>query len=323
MKVLILGAGAVGGYFGGRLVQAGADVTFLVRPQRAQKLAQTGLVIKSPLGDAQIPVRTVLQEAVRPDYDLVILSCKAYDLEASIAAIGGAMGPNTLILPLLNGMAQLPRLEQAFGSARVPGGTCYIASTLGADGSILHLGKFQGITCGPRAGNHAHTGALLQELAQAYARVTVECKVSADIEQDMWEKFVLLASLAAMTCLMRASVGEILAAADGDALMREMLSTCVAAAGCGRPRAARRIAAADRGHAVRARFGLHRIDAARHRSRRARRSRSHRRRHAAARARRRRRRAPARCGVLPPAGLRGAARPAERGGFPLNRGSHA
>ena len=231
MKVLILGAGAVGGYFGGRLVQAGADVTFLVRPQRAQKLAEAGLVIKSPLGDAQIPVRTVLQEAVRPDYDLVILSCKAYDLEASIASIGGAMGPNTLILPLLNGMAQLPRLEQAFGRARVPGGTCYIASTLGADGSILHLGKFQGITCGPRAGNHAHTGALLQELALAYARVTVECKVSADIEQDMWEKFVLLASLAAMTCLMRASVGEILAAADGDALMREMLSTCVAAAG--------------------------------------------------------------------------------------------
>jgi len=230
MKVLILGAGAVGGYFGGRLVQAGADVTFLVRPQRAQKLAQTGLVIKSPLGDAQIPVRTVLQEAVRPDYDLVILSCKAYDLETSIAAVGGAMGPNTLILPVLNGMAQLPRLEQAFGSARVPGGTCYIASTLGADGSILHLGKFQGITCGPRAGNHARTGALLQELAQAYARVTVECKVSADIEQDMWEKFVLLASLAAMTCLMRASVGEILAAYDGEALMREMLSTCIAAA---------------------------------------------------------------------------------------------
>ena len=231
MKVLILGAGAVGGYFGGRLVQAGADVTFLVRPPRAQKLAEAGLVIKSPLGDAQIPVRTVLQEAVRPDYDLVILSCKAYDLDTSIAAIGGAVGPNTLILPLLNGMAHLGRLEQAYGSARVPGGTCYIASTLGADGSILHLSKFHGITCGPRAGNHAHAGALLQELAQAYARVTVECKVSADIEQDMWEKFVLLASLAAMTCLMRASVGEILAAADGDALMREMLSTCVAAAG--------------------------------------------------------------------------------------------
>jgi 2-dehydropantoate 2-reductase len=128
-------------------------------------------------------------------------------------------------------MAQLGRLEQAFGGARVLGGTCYIASTLDADGGIRHLGKFQGITCGPRAGNHAHAETLLQELAQAYARVSAECKVSADIEQDMWEKFVLLASLAAMTCLMRASTGEILTSADGEGLMREMLLSCVAAAG--------------------------------------------------------------------------------------------
>jgi 2-dehydropantoate 2-reductase len=231
MKVLILGAGAVGGYFGGRLVQAGANVTFLVRPQRAQKLAQAGLVINSPLGDAQLSVRTVQKETVQPDYDLVVLSCKAYDLDASIASIDGAMGPNTLILPLLNGMAHLAKLEQAFGSARVLGGTCYIASTLDADGSIRHFSQFQGIACGPRAGNRAHAGALLQELAQAYVSVSHECKVSADIEQDMWEKFVLLASLAAMTCLMRANVGEILTAEDGESLMREALSACVAAAG--------------------------------------------------------------------------------------------
>ena len=231
MKLLILGAGAVGGYFGGRLAQSGADVTFLVRPQRARKLAGAGLVIKSPLGDAQIPVRTVLQESVRPDYDLVVLSCKAYDLDASIASISGAVGPDTLILPLLNGMAQLARLEQVFGKARVLGGTCYIASTLDTDGAIRHMSQFQGISCGVRPGNLARAAGLLEELAQAYARVPLECKISPDIEQDMWEKFVLLASLAAMTCLMRASVGEILAAADGEALMREVLATCVAAAG--------------------------------------------------------------------------------------------
>ena len=231
MKLLILGAGAVGGYFGGRLAQSGADVTFLVRPQRAKKLAVAGLVIKSPLGDAQVPVRTVLQESVRPDYDLVVLSCKAYDLDASIASIGGAVGPDTLILPLLNGMAHLTRLEQAFGKARVLGGTCYIASTLDADGAIRHMSEFQGISCGVRPGNHASAATRLEALAQAYARVPLECKVSRDIEQDMWEKFVLLASLAAMTCLMRASVGEILAAADGEPLMREVLATCVAAAG--------------------------------------------------------------------------------------------
>lgn len=230
MKVLILGAGAVGGYFGGRLVQAGADVTFLVRSQRAQKLAQAGLVITSPLGDAQLAVRTVLKETVRPDYDLVILACKAYDLDASIVSLAAAMGPNTMILPLLNGMAHLARLEQTFGSARVLGGSCHIASTLDADGAIRHLSRLQRVACGPRAGNHAHAGDLLRQLAQAYARVSVECVVSADIEQEMWEKFVLLASLAAMTCLMRASVGEILGANDGETLMRETLASCVAAA---------------------------------------------------------------------------------------------
>jgi 2-dehydropantoate 2-reductase len=230
MKVLILGAGAVGGYFGGRLVQAGADVTFLVRPQRAQTLARTGLVIKSPLGDAELRVRTVQKETVQPDYDLAILSCKAYDLDASIASLAGGIGPNTLLLPLLNGMAHLERLEQAFGKERVLGGTCYIASTVDADCRILHLSQFQGITCGPRAGNHAHARILLQELARAYAGVSLECKLSDDVEQDMWEKFVFLASLAAMTCLMRASVGEILAAEDGEPLMREALSACMAAA---------------------------------------------------------------------------------------------
>ena len=151
MKVLILGAGAVGGYFGGRLAQAGADVTFLVRPKRAMALAENGLVINSPLGNAQMAVRTVQKETVRPEYDLVILSCKAYDLDVSIVSLVDAVGPKTLVLPLLNGMAHLERLEQAFGRERVLGGTCYIASALEADGSISHLGNFQGINCGPRA----------------------------------------------------------------------------------------------------------------------------------------------------------------------------
>ncbi len=231
MRILILGAGATGGYFGGRLVQAGADVTFLVRPQRAQKLARSGLVIKSPLGDAQLQVHTVLQETVRPEFDLIILACKAYDLDAAIASVRPAMGAATLILPLLNGMAHLARLEQAFGSAHVLGGTCYIASTLDADGSIHQLAQFQGLRCGVREGNLAHAEALLQELTQAFAPASVKCSVSANIEQDMWEKFVMLASLAAMTCLLRASVGEIVTTADGEALMRETLSDCIAAAG--------------------------------------------------------------------------------------------
>src|SRR5579863_1900919 len=104
MKILVLGAGGVGGYFGGRMAQAGADVSFLVRPKRAAQLAATGLVIKSPVGDLTQPVTTVLASDVRPDYDLIMVTCKAYDLEDAMQTISPAMGPDTAVLPFLNGV---------------------------------------------------------------------------------------------------------------------------------------------------------------------------------------------------------------------------
>src|SRR6185312_5197091 len=91
MKILVLGAGGIGGYFGGRLAQAGADVTFLVRPKRREQIAREGLVIESPLGNAKLDVRTVLAEELRADYDAILLTCKAYDLEAAMQAIAPAM----------------------------------------------------------------------------------------------------------------------------------------------------------------------------------------------------------------------------------------
>ena len=113
MKILVLGAGATGGYFGGRLHQAGADVTFLVRTKRAQQLATQGLVIESTKDKVALPVKTVLAEAVKPDYDIVILACKAFDLGSSIAAITPAMGSATCVLPLLNGISHLDVLDAA------------------------------------------------------------------------------------------------------------------------------------------------------------------------------------------------------------------
>src|ERR1700710_814275 len=127
MRILVVGAGAVGGYFGGRLLQAGRDVTFLVRPRRAAELAQAGLVIKSPAGDVTLPQPpTVLADAISQPFDLIILSCKAYDLPDAITAFAPAVGPQTAILPLLNGMAHLDRLEAAFGADKALGGQCVI-----------------------------------------------------------------------------------------------------------------------------------------------------------------------------------------------------
>src|SRR5271167_1431545 len=107
MKILMLGAGGVGGYFGGRMAAAGADVTFLVRPKRAALLAATGLVIRSPLGDLTQQVKTVLAAEVKPDYDLVMFACKSYDLEDAIASVAPAMGPDTALLPFLNGVLHM------------------------------------------------------------------------------------------------------------------------------------------------------------------------------------------------------------------------
>ena len=148
MRTMILGAGGIGGYYGGRLAEAGADVTFLVRPARAKRLRANGLVIVSPKGDATIPVRTVTE--ADGAVNLVILSCKAYDLDGAIEAIRPAVGPDTTILPLLNGIAHLDRLDAAFGRERVIGGTAHISVTMDAEGAIRNLADLHLLTYGER-----------------------------------------------------------------------------------------------------------------------------------------------------------------------------
>src|ERR1700676_2875099 len=129
MRVLVVGAGAIGGYFGGRLLQAGRDVTFLVRPRRAQELADTGLIIKSPRGDISIrKPATILSQNIGHPFDLVLLSCKAYDLAGAIDSFAAAVGPETLVLPLLNGMRHLDMLDERFGRSHILGGQCVIAA---------------------------------------------------------------------------------------------------------------------------------------------------------------------------------------------------
>src|SRR5690242_11300128 len=115
MRFLVLGAGAIGGYFGGRLAEGGADVTFLVRPRRAQQLEARGLVVRSPAGDIEQRVKTLLAEDVTEAFDLVLLSCKAYDLASAMDAVAPAMGPESAILPLLNGINHVETLERRFG----------------------------------------------------------------------------------------------------------------------------------------------------------------------------------------------------------------
>ena len=226
MRILVLGAGGIGGYFGGRLAEVGADVTFLVRPGRASQLARDGLVVRSPLGDIDRAVRFITAEGLAEDerHDVVLLTCKAYDLDAAIDAIAPAVRQGAAVLPMLNGMKHLDRLDQAFGRDAVLGGMCQIAATLTGTGEVHHLNKLHHMVAGPRAPGQDR---VTKAFAATAEPAVFDFRLSDDVAQDMWEKFVMLATMAGMTCLMRGSVGEIMQADDGQALMLEMLEECI------------------------------------------------------------------------------------------------
>jgi 2-dehydropantoate 2-reductase len=216
MKIAVLGAGAIGGYFGGRLAEAGEDVTFLVRPGRLEQLARDGLRIESPFGDATLAVNAVTAFEPQRSYDLVLLACKAYDLDSAIEAIRPALGPQTLVLPLLNGYAHIERLVAEFGAARVAGGLAKIQLTLAPDGTIRHLSDWRSITFGELDGRASPR---LRDLERRFGRTPVLAALSTHIVRDLWLKLVHLATVAGMTCLMRASVGEIAATPEGTRLL--------------------------------------------------------------------------------------------------------
>ncbi|MBB3226895.1 2-dehydropantoate 2-reductase [Luteibacter sp. Sphag1AF] len=230
MRMLVLGAGGTGGYFGGRLAQAGADVTFLVRPARARELASDGLVIRSPLGDASFPVRHVVADdvAAQAPFDVVLLACKAYDLDSAMDAIAPAMGPDTVILPILNGLAHYPVLDQRFGADRVLGGLCIISATKGPAGEVLHLGPPASITFGERQPGKQKDHC--EAIATFCREASLEHTHAADIDGAIWTKFTFLTALASGTCLFRASVGGIVATDEGRDFMDGLYGECLAVA---------------------------------------------------------------------------------------------
>jgi 2-dehydropantoate 2-reductase len=225
MRILVVGAGAIGGYFGGRLLAAKQDVTFLVRPRRAAELASSGLVIQSPAGDVQIPnPPTALAEDLHSAYDLILLSCKAYDLESAVTSFAPAVGPETVILPLLNGMQHLEVLDQRFGAAHVLGGLAMISTALEPGGRIAHLNKLHLLSFGERDGSRSPR---VEAIAAAFLGALFVTRLTENIMQEMWEKWVFIASCAGITCLMRSVIGDIVAA-GGTVLCTALLAECAA-----------------------------------------------------------------------------------------------
>ncbi|MCL2714684.1 MAG: 2-dehydropantoate 2-reductase [Alphaproteobacteria bacterium] len=226
MRILVVGAGATGGYFGGRLLAGGHDVTFLVRGARASQLAESGLVIRSPKGDVTLeaPPLTQAGEITSP-FDVILVSCKAFDLDSAIASFAPAVGPDSAILPLLNGMRHLDLLDAKFGPEHVLGGLCSIVATMNDRHEVVHLQPMQSMRYGERDGSLSKR---VRAIDAIFGSAIAGAGASETILADMWAKWVFLGSLAATTCLMRASIGNILAVPGGRAFI---LATLDEAAG--------------------------------------------------------------------------------------------
>jgi 2-dehydropantoate 2-reductase len=223
MRFLVVGAGAIGGYFGGRLLEAGRDVTFLVRPRRATQLAGAGLAIRSRFGDAAFPKPPLLlAEELNEPFDVVLLCCKAYDLEGAMDSFAPAVGPETAILPLLNGMRHLDALDARFGRDHVLGGLCTISVTVDAQGRVIHLNDIHMLRFGEWDGARS---ARAEAIAAAIVGAKFDGALSAAILQEMWEKWAFIATAAGINCLMRATVGDIVAAGAAD-LATTLLDEC-------------------------------------------------------------------------------------------------
>ena len=234
MRILIIGAGAVGGYFGGRLAQAGRDVTFLVRPKRAEKIQAQGLRILSPKhGDLTLRPKTITAAQIVSSYDIILLSVKGYDLGAAIHDFAPAVGPRTVIIPVLNGMRHIDVLTERFGKGAVLGGVCYVATEIDSEGRIIQLADFQSLDYGELDGKKTSR---IEAVHQVFQGAGFDTAISEDILRAMWQKWVFLASIGAITCLLRGNIGEIVAVPGGADLSLSALRECAAIAGaCGYP----------------------------------------------------------------------------------------
>lgn len=224
MRLLVVGAGSTGGYFGGRLAAAGRDVTFLVRPRRAAQIEANGLRIVSPHGDVTLKPKLVTAGQLTEPFDAVLLTVKAFALEPALDDVAPAIGPDTMIMPVLNGMRHMDVLATRFGDTSVIGGVCKVAATIDDQGRIVQLAKFQELVYGELDGAPSPRTQALDAFMQGAG---FDARLSPTVAREMWEKWVLLATLGGITCLMRGTVGQVAAAHGGTEFAHHFLDEVV------------------------------------------------------------------------------------------------
>jgi len=225
MRMLIVGAGSTGGYFGGRLAQAGRDVTFLVHAARAKQLAEHGLQILSPHGDITLRPQLVTAESLPGPYDAILLTVKAFSLEGALKDMAPAVGAQTMILPVLNGMKHVDTLRNRFGKESVVGCACKIAGSVDSEGRIVQANLVHDMAYGEMNGEES---ARIQGLDRFMRDAGFDARLSPDIEQEMWEKWILLAGMGGINCLMRGTIGEVAQAPKGSEFALGLLEEIVA-----------------------------------------------------------------------------------------------
>jgi 2-dehydropantoate 2-reductase len=233
VRFLVAGVGAVGGFVAARLADAGHDVTLLARPHSAARLRDDGLRLQSQDGVRVVRPTVVTAGELTSGYDTIVLAVKSGDLEGAMADIEPAVKPPAVIIPFLNGMAHVEPLAGRFGPA-VLGGVLRIATERKDDGTILVLApSYFEVELGELDGSPS---ARVDRLASAFREARADVTVPADIVGAMWDKWVFIASLGAVTSLMRATVGGIVAVAGGERYARSVLAeAAAAAAACGHP----------------------------------------------------------------------------------------
>lgn len=220
MRILVLGAGAVGGYFGGRLLEKGEDVTFLVREKRQKELKERGLIIQSIHGDVTLQPKTILSEENVEPYDLIIFATKAYHLHTAIEAIKPYVGEASLILPLLNGYEHFDVLREAFGDERVLGGLCFIEATLNEKGDVIQTSPIHQLAFGDLSGGLSPRMEILNEVL---SNTKATFRLSENILQDIWHKYLFITTLSGITTLMRSPIGPIRDTAGGIDFIEQLL----------------------------------------------------------------------------------------------------
>ncbi|HBZ15765.1 MAG TPA: oxidoreductase [Pantoea sp.] len=224
MRILVVGAGATGGYFGARLAQAGRDVTFLVRERRFQQLQQTGLVLKTPDGTEVLQPQLAQADSLNSHFDLIILTVKSFALEQAINDIAPAVGPDTLIMPILNGMRHIDTLRARFGD-KVIGGLCKINATLGENGEVVQMTPLHMLYYGALDGNN---DARLQRIDETLRAAQFDTLFSDNIISELWEKWLLLSTLGAVCCIARGNTQQVLSAQGGEALLQTIFGEVLA-----------------------------------------------------------------------------------------------